>query len=137
MLGTVTFARIYRVVRGIPRGRVVTYGEVARRAGLPRGARTVGRAMAVSPGALPWQRVVGLRRAGIAHITIRDPLAGGLQRALLEQEGVRFRRDGGIDLARFGWSGGRSPSPTRGGRGGGRRRRRATTCAARRSRRAG
>jgi methylated-DNA-protein-cysteine methyltransferase-like protein len=131
------FARIYRVVRGIPRGRVLTYGEVARRAGLPRGARTVGRAMAASPAALPWQRVVGLRRAGIAHITIRDPLAAGLQRALLVKEGVRFRRDEGIDLARFGWLEAKRPSPIRGGRGGGRRRRRATTCAARRSRRAG
>ena len=101
-MATGTFARIYRVVRGIPRGRVMTYGEVARRAGLPRGARTVGRAMAASAEALPWQRVVGLRRTGMAHVTIRDPLAAGLQRALLEQEGVRFRRDGGIDLARFG-----------------------------------
>ncbi|MBI5481255.1 MAG: MGMT family protein [Deltaproteobacteria bacterium] len=132
-----TFARIYRVVRCIPRGRVMTYGEVARRAGLPRGARTVGRAMAASPEILPWQRVVGLRRAGIAHLTIRDPLAAGLQRALLTREGVRYRRDGGIDLARFGWLQGTRPPPIRGGRGGGRRRRRATTCAARRSRRAG
>lgn len=97
-----TFARIHRVVRGIPRGRVMTYGEVARRAGLPRGARTVGRAMAASPEVLPWQRVVGLRRAGIAHITIRDPLAAGLQRALSRGEGIGFQRDGGIDLARFG-----------------------------------
>jgi methylated-DNA-protein-cysteine methyltransferase related protein len=102
MTATGTFARIWRVVRAIPRGRVMTYGEVARRAGLPRGARTVGRAMAASAAALPWQRVVGLRRAGTAHITIRDPLAAGLQRALLEQEGVRFGSGGAISLARFG-----------------------------------
>jgi methylated-DNA-protein-cysteine methyltransferase related protein len=107
MTATAVFSRIYRVVRRIPRGRVMTYGAVAARAGLPRGARTVGRAMAVSPEALPWQRVVGLRRAGIAHITILDPLAAGLQRALLTKEGVRFRRDGGIDLARFGSGPGR------------------------------
>jgi len=114
---TGTFARIYRVVRGIPRGRVMTYGEVARRAGLPRGARTVGRAMAASPEELPWQRVVGLRRAGIGHITIRDPLAAGLQRALLAKEGVRFRRDGGIDLERFGPDGA-GATPRRAPRGG-------------------
>jgi methylated-DNA-protein-cysteine methyltransferase related protein len=101
MAASGVFARIYAVVGSIPRGRVMTYGEVARRAGLPRGARTVGRAMAASPAALPWQRVVGLRRPGIAHITIRAPLAAGLQRALLEREGVRFRCDGGIDLVRF------------------------------------
>jgi methylated-DNA-protein-cysteine methyltransferase-like protein len=105
MPATGAFARIYRVVRFIPRGRVMTYGEVARRAGLPRGARTVGRAMAASAEALPWQRVVGLWRAGIARITIRDPLAAGLQRALLESEGVRFQRDGAIDLVRYGLTG--------------------------------
>jgi methylated-DNA-protein-cysteine methyltransferase-like protein len=108
-MGTGTFARIWAVVRRIPRGRVMTYGEVAARAGLPRGARTVGRAMAASPEALPWQRVVGLRRPGIAHVTIRDPLAAGLQRALLLREGVRFRRDGGIDLGRYGAGRGRVP----------------------------
>jgi methylated-DNA-protein-cysteine methyltransferase related protein len=131
-----TFARIYQVVRDIPRGRVMTYGAVARRAGLPQGARTVGRAMAASPEVLPWQRVVGLLRAGIAHITIRDPLAAGLQRALLEKEGVKFRRDGGIDLARFSRSEGRRGSP-RGGRGGGQLRHPATTCGALPSRRGG
>jgi methylated-DNA-protein-cysteine methyltransferase-like protein len=135
-MATGTFARIWRVVRSIPRGRVMTYGEVARRAGLPRGARTVGRAMAASAEALPWQRVVGLRRAGIAHITIPDSLAAGLQRALLESEGVKLGRDGGIDLGRYG-AGAATPARARAGRRGAARRRPATTSAARRARTAG
>lgn len=51
---------IWRVVAAIPPGRVLSYGEVARRAGLPRAARRVGRALKAAPAslALPWHRVV-------------------------------------------------------------------------------
>src|SRR5262245_44838601 len=96
------FARVYKVVRKIPRGRVMTYGAVARLAGMPRGARIVGYAMRASSSArpIPWQRVVGLRRAGVAHVSIKDPVGGALQRQLLEREGVRFDAHGGILLAR-------------------------------------
>jgi methylated-DNA-protein-cysteine methyltransferase-like protein len=52
---------IWRVVAAIPRGQVATYGEVARLAGLPRGARQVGRALGKAPASLklPWFRVLG------------------------------------------------------------------------------
>ena len=52
---------IWRVVAAIPAGRVSTYGEVAKLAGLPRGARQVGRALGMAPAALglPWFRVIG------------------------------------------------------------------------------
>jgi len=52
---------IWRVVAAIPSGRVSTYGEVARLAGLPRGARQVGRALGRAPPSLklPWYRVIG------------------------------------------------------------------------------
>jgi methylated-DNA-protein-cysteine methyltransferase related protein len=80
----------------------MTYGQVARVAGLPRGARVVGYAMRGSGGRLPWQRVLGQKRAGLAHVTIREPIGAALQRQLLEKEGVRFRKDGTIDLALFG-----------------------------------
>jgi methylated-DNA-protein-cysteine methyltransferase-like protein len=52
---------IWRVVAAIPRGSVSTYGAVAARAGLPRGARLVGRALGAAPNALalPWHRVLG------------------------------------------------------------------------------
>lgn len=51
-------ATVHDVVRSIPAGEVMTYGEVAAEAGRPGAARAVGRIMATSDGALPWWRVV-------------------------------------------------------------------------------
>jgi methylated-DNA-protein-cysteine methyltransferase related protein len=94
------YERIYAVVRRIPRGRVVTYGQVARMAGLVNGARQVGYALHALPehSAAPWHRVVNARGA----ISLRG---GGdaTQRILLEREGVRFGAGGRIDLAALGW----------------------------------
>src|SRR5207244_11707400 len=57
------FARVYAAVRAIPRGRVATYGQLARLLGVPRGARAVGWALrALSPAReerVPWHRAVG------------------------------------------------------------------------------
>jgi methylated-DNA-protein-cysteine methyltransferase related protein len=79
------FEAIWRVVRGIPKGKVATYGSVAKAAGFPGAARQVVWALRATSG-LPWHRVVG---AG-GHI--RLPGAHGLeQRMKLEFEGVRFR----------------------------------------------
>src|SRR5688572_26010825 len=81
------FADIQRAVRRIPRGKVATYGEVARGAGYPRGARQVARALSVKDVQnLPWHRVLG---SG-GHIRLRGE-AGLLQRTLLRLEGVPFR----------------------------------------------
>lgn len=106
--------RIYRVVRKIPRGRVAGYGQVARLAGLPNGARQVGYALHALRGTgrgIPWQRVVNAR----GEVSPRsEPEAERLQRALLESEGVRFGPAGRIDLARFGWQ---PRSGSRAGRG--------------------
>jgi methylated-DNA-protein-cysteine methyltransferase related protein len=76
---------VYKLVKQIPRGRVLTYGAVARALRLPGGARTAGRAMAGCPSGkgIPWHRVVG---AG-GKLLIREPYAS-LQRKLLETEGV-------------------------------------------------
>lgn len=52
------YERIYAAVAAIPRGCVASYGEIAERAGLPRGARLVGRALAHCAPALPWHRVL-------------------------------------------------------------------------------
>jgi len=96
-----TFERIYRVVRSIPQGSVMTYGQVAELAGMPRAARVAGYAMAAAPEDVPWQRVVGKSRKNRARITLRDSLTADIQRQLLEGEGIEF--DGGeIDLERFG-----------------------------------
>lgn len=78
---------VYRLVKRIPRGRVMTYGQVARALKLRGGARAAGRAMAACPSGqgIPWHRVLG---AG-GRILIREPQAL-LQRQLLQSEGVRF-----------------------------------------------
>ena len=76
---------VYELVKKIPRGRIMTYGQVAKTLRLPGGARTAGRAMAACPNGsgVPWHRVVG---AG-GRLLIREPYAS-LQRKLLETEGV-------------------------------------------------
>jgi methylated-DNA-protein-cysteine methyltransferase-like protein len=96
---------IYAVIRRIPKGRVATYGQVAILAGLPRGARVVGRALQASSRAqrLPWQRVIGKRGPGTGKISIHDPVGAAIQRKLLEAEGVSITDAGSIPLARYGW----------------------------------
>jgi methylated-DNA-protein-cysteine methyltransferase related protein len=80
----------------------MTYGQVAQAAGLPRGARVVSYALRGARVTVPWQRVVGQRGPGRAHITIKDPVGAALQRQLLEKEGVKLGKGGAIDLDRFG-----------------------------------
>ncbi|MEE9161698.1 MAG: MGMT family protein, partial [Candidatus Neomarinimicrobiota bacterium] len=79
---------IYAVVRRIPSGKVATYGQVALGAGLPRQARLVGYALhrLSTDSGVPWHRVVNAR----GGISLDERFgAGGLQRVLLEAEGVR------------------------------------------------
>ena len=97
------YDEFYAVVRRIPRGRVLTYGQVAELAGHPGASRAVGAAMRASTGrGLPWQRVVGAHARGQAKIAILDPVGGSVQRALLEKEGITFTPGGYIPLARYG-----------------------------------
>jgi methylated-DNA-protein-cysteine methyltransferase-like protein len=105
---------IYRLVRDVPRGQVVTYGQVAMAVGHPRSARAVGGAMRRCPDDVPWHRVVNAQ-GGISR---RRQMAGMLtQRMRLEQEGIRLRR-GRVPLAQYRWE----PEPAR-------RRRRVVTTA--------
>jgi len=96
---TPPFRRIYAVVARIPRGRVASYGQVARLAGRVT-ARLVGYAMASCPDHLPWQRVINSRgevsprKHGSGHVT---------QRRALEREGVRFDGADKIDMERYRW----------------------------------
>jgi methylated-DNA-protein-cysteine methyltransferase-like protein len=102
------YARIYAVVRRIPRGRVATYGQVARLAGLPRRARLVGHALQIMPDGerAPWQRVVNAS----GGISARPhPYAERQQRELLEGEGVAFGAGGRVALRRFQWKAGLGP----------------------------
>ncbi len=93
------YERIYQVVARVPEGRVATYGQIAELAGIPRGARQVGYAMAALGRGrprpdIPWHRIVnakGESSIGVGQIT------------RLEAEGVPFGENGRIDLNRFGW----------------------------------
>ena len=94
-------ARVWRYVRRIPRGRVITYGAIAARLGRPRGARAVGQAMRDCPADIPWHRVVNAQ----GGISPRRRMSGMLtQRILLVQEGVPFR-GGRVPLRTHRWPG--------------------------------
>jgi len=80
-----SWAPVYRWVRQIPRGRVVTYGQLARALRLPGGGRTAGRAMAACPPGVPWHRVLGAD----GRLMTREPYSS-YQRQLLAREGVEF-----------------------------------------------
>lgn len=105
-----TFKRVYEVVRRIPRGRVATYGQIARILGNPRLSRAVGFALHVNPDPpedgfdfdserIPCHRVVN-RLGGLAPAFA----FGGVQRQrlLLEAEGIVFG-DENVDLTKYQW----------------------------------
>lgn len=96
------FARIYDVVRQIPRGKVASYGQVAQLAGNRRWARVVGYALHVNPDpeGIPCYRVV--TKDGRPS----DAFAfGGFQEQvyLLKKDGVAFDENGRVDMERFCW----------------------------------
>jgi methylated-DNA-protein-cysteine methyltransferase related protein len=94
------FEQVYALVREIPRGKVAAYGQIARWLGWPRGARTVGWALrALDTDGIPWHRVVNAQ----GEISLKND--DGLQRSLLEAEGVVFGAPGRIDMQVYGWSG--------------------------------
>src|SRR3954451_23172818 len=96
-----TFAEeVYAVVRSVPPGMVTTYGTISRLLGRVRGARQVGWAMRNCPDDVPAHRVVG------AGGYLRGGWAFGhpsIQRALLEEEGVRFVGEERCDIAAHFW----------------------------------
>ena len=98
------FERVYAVVMAIPRGKVLSYGDVARMAGSPHSSRQVGWALHCNPrpGEIPCHRVIfrdGSVSSGFAF--------GGpqVQRAMLEAEGVLFGADGKTDMKKYRWEG--------------------------------
>ena len=99
--------RIYRAVMRIPRGRVATYGQIARVAGMPRHHRQVGHALRelVDDGLVPWHRVL----AAGGTISARAGAWARIQRERLEEEGVVFDARGRVPLGRFQWKRGTTP----------------------------
>lgn len=94
------FEKIYEVVKQIPCGNVASYGQVAMLAGNPRWARVVGYALHQNPDPenIPCYRVV--TKDG----KVADSFAfggSGVQRKLLEAEGIKFKPDGKIDMEKY------------------------------------
>ena len=101
-----SYERIYAVIKRIPKGRVATYGQVARLAGLANHARQVGYALSALPERLDrqiaWHRVVNAN----GEISARsEPHFEMIQRRRLEKEGVRFDANRRIPMGRFQWKG--------------------------------
>lgn len=96
------FEDVYALVRAVPRGCVVTYGQVARLLGRSRGARAVGWALRALSGrdqrGVPWHRVLG--QGG--RLSLGERASGLEQRRLLRAEGVRFK-GARVDLQRHAW----------------------------------
>lgn len=94
------YQRIYKVVRRIPPGNVVSYGKIARM--LNTGPRQVGYAMAAVTAELkvPWHRVINSK----GELSLRKQgREDARQRALLLQEGIVFDQYGRVDFDRYGW----------------------------------
>ena len=98
------YEQVYELVRQVPSGSVVTYGQVAAMLGSPRSARAVGYALRYLPrgAGVPWQRVINHKGEISPRFPAESPL---IQRALLESEGVVFDANDRVDLKRFRWLG--------------------------------
>ncbi|NIW78472.1 MAG: methylated-DNA--[protein]-cysteine S-methyltransferase [Calditrichae bacterium] len=96
------YQKIWNIIREIPYGKVATYGQIARLAGLGEHARMVGYALHSAPDSLeiPWHRVINAR----GEISLpKEDGRYDLQKALLEKEGVTFV-NGKINLKKYGWN---------------------------------
>ena len=93
--------QVIELVRRIPRGRVMTYGQISVMLEATLSPAAVGWAMSRAPEDVPWQRVVNA--SGGCSTGRRPDMPPGLQQGLLEQEGVEFE-NGTLNLERFRWS---------------------------------
>jgi len=92
--------RVFKIVRRIPRGRVMTYGQIAELLGDGYTARTVGFSMHSSDDKTPWHRVINAQ-GGVS--TGRVVLPHNKQQLMLEAEGVKFNSRGRCDLQTYLW----------------------------------
>jgi methylated-DNA-protein-cysteine methyltransferase-like protein len=99
------FEKIYRLVLRIPRGRVMTYGQIARLLEDRYSPRLVGWAMHATPQDgrnIPWHRVINSRGGtSTGRVIVQEP---DRQRWMLEAEGVVFDDGGRCDLSVYQWS---------------------------------
>ena len=93
--------QVLELVRRIPRGRVMSYGQISECMASRLSPRAVGWMLHSSPDGIPWQRVVNAS-GGCSTDRLPD-FPKGLQRSLLEEEGVEFRKNGTIDMEIYRW----------------------------------
>jgi methylated-DNA-protein-cysteine methyltransferase-like protein len=91
--------RVVEIIKNIPEGKVMTYGQIATLAGSPRGARQVVRVLhsLSEKYKLPWHRVINSK----GEISIKDYESHALQKVFLESEGVKFTSNNTINLIEF------------------------------------
>lgn len=93
--------RVYKIVRQIPKGRLMTYGQIAEILGEGYTARTIGYTMhGADEESIPWQRVINSQGA---CSTGRMTMPVNLQQQMLESEGVVFNEKGKCDLEKYRW----------------------------------
>lgn len=97
------FQLVYALVRQIPPGRVMTYGQIAALLGHVLSPAAVGWALHVCPPDVPWHRVVNA--SGRCSTERLPDFPAQLQRKLLAAEGVSFDASGRLDLSRYRWTG--------------------------------
>lgn len=97
------FDRVYAAVKRIPKGKVATYGQIAMLAGNPRASRVVGYALHHNPrpGEIPCHRVVNREGRPAPGFAFGGP---GIQRKMLEREGVVFNKEGNVVLKTCLWN---------------------------------
>ena len=97
------FQQVYELVKKIPPGYVMSYGQIALLLGHPKGSRLVGWAMHSCPAQLPWHRVI--KKSG--EIPLANPFhPESDQRHLLQEEGVSFLPSGLVDMKKHQLQGG-------------------------------
>ena len=91
--------KVVDIIKNIPEGKVMTYGQIATLAGNHRGARQVVRVLHTlgKKYKLPWHRVINIK----GEISINDYEGNNLQKMLLESEGIKFSIHNVIDLNVF------------------------------------
>ncbi|OUO89670.1 cysteine methyltransferase [Gordonibacter sp. An230] len=111
--------KVFEAVRRVPRGKVATYGQIARMIGSPRSARYVGYALRSNPE--PWANGKGVpcHRVIFKDGSLCGTYAFGgadAQRALLEAEGVAFADEAHVDMGACLWDGRTQEADRTGGR---------------------
>jgi methylated-DNA-protein-cysteine methyltransferase-like protein len=94
--------RVLKLIKKVPRGKVATYGQIARLAGKPQGSRGVGWILhsCAKSHKLPWQRIINSQ----GKISFpRDTFEFAHQKRLLEKEDVEVSDGGLVSLETFGW----------------------------------